>query len=31
MDLVVWLSALFALGLALLGLMFAFVFACAKV
>ncbi len=31
MDIVVWLSALFALGLALLGLMFAFVFACAKV
>jgi hypothetical protein len=31
MDLALWLSALFLLGLALLGLMFAFVFACEKV
>ena len=31
MDLAVWLLALFVLGLALLGLMFAFVFACEKV
>jgi hypothetical protein len=31
LNLVIWLSALLALGLALIGLMFAFVFACAKV
>jgi hypothetical protein len=31
MDLAVWLLALFVLGLALLGLMFAFIFACDKV
>jgi hypothetical protein len=31
MDLALWLSALFLLGLALLGLMFAFVLGCEKV
>jgi hypothetical protein len=31
MNLAVWLPVLFVLGLALLGLMFAFVFACEKV
>jgi hypothetical protein len=31
MNLATWLPALFALGVALLGLMFAFVFACEKV
>ena len=30
-DLAVWLPALFLLGLAVIGLMFAFVYACAKV
>jgi hypothetical protein len=31
MDLAIWLPGLFLIGLALLGLMFAFVFACEKV
>jgi hypothetical protein len=31
MDLTVWLPALFLLGLAVLGLMFAFTAACARV
>jgi hypothetical protein len=31
MDLAVWLPALFLLGLATMGLLFAFVAACAKV
>jgi hypothetical protein len=31
MDLSIWLPALFLLGLAVLGLMFAFTAACAKV
>ncbi len=31
LNLLVWLSSLFVLGLALLGLMFAFLFACEKV
>ena len=31
MNLAIWLPALLVLGLALLGLMFAFVFACEKV
>jgi len=31
MDLAIWLPALFVLGLATMGLMFAFVIACAKV
>jgi hypothetical protein len=31
MDLFVWLAALFALGLAAVGLMFAFVAACDRV
>jgi hypothetical protein len=31
MDLTVWIPAMVALGLATLGLMFAFVYACAKI
>jgi hypothetical protein len=31
MDVMIWLPALFALGVLTLGLMFAFVFACDKV
>jgi hypothetical protein len=31
MDLAIWLTGLFALGLAALGLMFAFVIACERV
>jgi hypothetical protein len=31
MDLMIWLPALFVLGLATMGLLFAFVFACEKV
>ena len=31
MDLTVWIPAMVALGLATLGLMFAFVYACTKI